>query len=314
MVAAAFVGESRLGVEEGEGAVHIDVARLVVRARDAVVDAAVLQIGIGAEGVRQPVGGLQKRVVIELLAPAAVILIVGPRHSLDGLHPDDAPEVIARVVVDRGAPDGLQPIAGVGQASQCAVEVVLEPLAPHQVGALLLLAIGALEVGQLVGRILGASLVILVIPAAVGVMQRHVQVEGVREALRGQKVVMVLPVVVRLVVVEARHTVLVSVLAAAVVPPIGAQRIGVDAVPRLIAHFAAAEGLELEHRAAVVVSRRSVIRAHVRPRTLDVAVRLHVGVTGIEDEMVADESRSATHGVRKGAIATRRRRGLEVRL
>ena len=170
MVTAALVGESRLGVEEGEGAVHIDVARLVVRARDAVVDAAVLQIGIGAEGVRQPVGGLQERVVIELLAPAAVILIVGPRHSLDGLHPDDAPEVIARVVVDRGAPDGLQSVVGVGQAGQRAVEVVLEPLAPHQVGTLLLLAVGALEIGQLVSRILGASLVIFVIPAAVGVM------------------------------------------------------------------------------------------------------------------------------------------------
>ena len=144
-------------------------------------------------------------------------------------------------------------------------------------------------------------------------MQRHVQVEGVREALRGQKVVMVLPVVVRLVVVEARHAALL-ILAAAVVSAIGAETGRVDAVPRLIAHLATAEGLELEHRAAVVVSRRSVIRAHVRPRTLDVAVRLHVGITGIEDEMVADESRSAAHGVRKGAIATRRRRGLEVRL
>ena len=221
--------------------------------------------------------------------------------------------MIARVVVDRGAPDGLQSVAGVGQAGQRAVEVVLEPLAPHQVGALLLHAIGALEIGQLVSRILGASLVILVIPAAVGVMQRHVQVEGVREALRGQEVVVVLPVVVRLVVVEARHAALL-ILAAAVVSAIGAETGRVDAVPRLIAHLAAAEGLELEHRAAVVVSRRSVIRAHVRPRTLDVAVRLHIGVTGIEDEMVADESRSAAHGVRKGAIATRRRRGLEVRL
>ena len=311
MVAAAFVGEPRLGVEEGESAVHVDRARLVVRARDAIVDAAVLQIGIGAEGVRQPVGGLQKRVVIELLTPAAVILIVGPRHSLDGLHPDDAPEVIARVVVDRGAPDGLQSVVGVGQAGQRAVEVVLEPLAPHQVGTLLLLAIGAREVGQLVGCVLGSGLIIFVIPSAVRVVQRHVQVEGVREALRGQKMVMMLPVVVRLVVVELFFVALL-ILAAAVVSAIGAQAGRVDAVPRLIAHLAAAEGLELEHRAAVVVGRRSVIRTHVCPRTLDVAVRLHVRVTGVEDKMVADESRSAAHGVRKGAETTRRRRGLEV--
>ena len=143
---------------------------------------------------------------------------------------------------------------GVGQAGQRAVEVVLEPLAPHQVGTLLLLAIGARVVGQLVSRILGSGLVIFVIPSAVRVVQRHVQVEGVREALRGQEVVMVLPVVVRLVVVEARHAALL-ILAAAVVSAIGAETGRVDAIPRLIAHLAAAEGLELEHRAAVVVSR-----------------------------------------------------------
>ena len=70
------------------------------------------------------------------------------------------------------------------------------------------LTLGIYIVVELVRCVLRTGLVVFVISFPVGIVQRYVQVQSVTETLRSEQVIMMLPIVIRLVIVEFRFAVL----------------------------------------------------------------------------------------------------------
>ena len=116
--------ETSLGVEEIKGLVDIEGLQtlgvggpvpLVVVARDAVTDVAVLQVGIGAQAARDKVVTFYINVEIGLTAVVAVVLVVRVQRAGVVLDPDDLTVVVVAVAVDAAAQCGCQLFSAVLQ-------------------------------------------------------------------------------------------------------------------------------------------------------------------------------------------------------
>ena len=174
------------------------------------------------------------------------------------------------------------------------------------------LTLGIYIIVELVRCVLRTGLVVFVISFPVGIVQRYVQVQSVTETLRSEQVIMMLPIVIRLVIVEFRFAVLL-IGPATVVTTVCFKFGRINPIPCLISHFAAAESLELDHCSAVVICSRAVIRIHIRPGAFDIPVGLHIRIARIKHEMLPKQSRPAAESIRKCPETTGRRNDFEVR-
>ncbi len=308
--------QTGLGVEEVERLVdveHLQALRvggpvpLVIVARDAVADVAILQVGIGTQAARNHVITLDIDVDVGLTAVVAVILMVGSQRTGVVLHPDDVAIVVVAVAVDAAAQRCCQPVAAVLQGEHAATEAAIHTFLSHQ-ARLLDRALGRHYRLQSILLECAGVLVLLVVAIAVGIVQRHVQLPLGGERLVPDQLVVGLAVDVLLVLIEARHLAVVLDLAVGVIGAVLGQVVTADAVPGVVGVFLAAKGDEPHRRLVMEVAQLAEVAHQLAAGTVAVAVAADVRQPGLDGPVVAQQAAAHTQGLLVGverAIAAR---------
>ena len=254
--------ETSLGVEEVERLVDVKGLQafgiggpvpLVIVARDAVADVAILQVGIGAQACGNHIVTLDIDVDVGLAAVVAVVLVVGSQRAGVVLDPDDLAVVVVAVAVDAAAQRGSQAFAGILQREDTAAEVAIHTFLPHQ-ARLLAGSLGSHHGQQAVLLERTGVLVLLVVAEAIGIVQRHIEFPQGIERLVPDELVVGLAIDVLLVLIEARHFAVVLNLAIGVIGAAFLQVVAADAVPGMIGIFLAAKGDETQRGPGVEVA------------------------------------------------------------
>ena len=289
------VGAARLRIEEVEALVYGNRLQvLIVDAVNAVVHITVLQVAIEGQFLllsvdNVPVGfGIDVRV--QFVARGAVVLIIKRQRMRIERVADirDVAPMLSLIIADGSSEAALHIVSQPAQREYASVEMVAEVLEAHKVGAFHLVAVAIhirrqAESGELLAR-----LVLLVVAAAMRVVERGVQPESVRQPLGEMKACMLLGIVVGLVLVVRLVALIIHISAGRIVATVRAvqtvRHVITHAVPSHIRALLSSQKREFESGVAGHIPHRPRIGIEVGRRTVEKAIGVHFRETtfGIE--------------------------------
>ena len=297
--------ETCLGVEEIERLVDVEGLQalgvggpipLVVIARDAVADVAILQVGIGTQAASDHVISLDVNIEIGLAAIVAVILVVRVQRVGVILHPNDLAKVVVTVTVDAAAQRGIQPVTAILQRENTAAKAAIDAFLAHQ-ARFLDSALGRHHGQQSILLERAGILVFLIVAVAIGIMQGHIEFpQGIKRLIPNQLVVG-LAIDILLVLVKARHLAVVLDFAIWVVGAVLLQVIAADAVPSVVGILLAAKSDE-SHRCAVVkITHLAKVAHQFAAGTVTVTIATDVRQARLKCPMIAHQATTQTQGL-----------------
>ena len=304
-VLSVCVVDTGLGIEEIPFAVYgktchtADVPVVVVRyAIDGVFDMPVLQVGESRKVAVDIISSAGIDVCVEFAAFVVVVFLQRIDRAHVVAHPCHIAEMMTVEIIHRAAEYHIPPVLLIVDVHKTAAESVLIVFQPHEIRFGHLDAVGVREVVKTVFHQSAPGLVLIVVSVILGVVQRGAHAPVVAESLRQVKLKMVLREEILLITVVSPVTLRIGILSTGIVAPsVFLHILFAGIVPCHISLLFAAEGDETHKSAVVAVCGLAEITPQLRRSTLDISVASHMGDTGIETPVVAQQTGADTESL-----------------
>ena len=223
VMAVELPRKSALGVEEVEMLAHVQqlvtiITHLVVLTLNFIVDMAVLQVSVGRQPIQEGIAGFGIDIPVIFGSVVEIIVAVGIGIPPTLLHPKHTAEVVAVIMVKASAKGSIPPPMLVVEREHSSEKPVVHRLLAHQVALFYQFAI-FLERPQAIFDEIAVYLVFLVVAVALGVVQPHIELQGIAEAVVEQQLPVLLRIVICLILVILPVALLIIILATRVIRP-----------------------------------------------------------------------------------------------